>query len=212
MVDAIASLMSRGGMVMWPLLGLSLLSVTLILERAWFFFRLAGRRRTERLRRLSQALRRGDRATADELARAEHSVYGGVIRDLLERKVIDEAAALDAIEQRRHRLERFLPTLSTVITAAPMLGILGTVLGIISSFEVLGDPSASRDPSLVGRGIAEALITTAAGLVVALVTLLPYNLIRARADRALGQLESLAAAAVGPTSETNCSEAGTSAS
>ena len=116
------------------------------------------------------------------------------------------AAAVDAIEAQRPRLERFLPTLSTIITAAPMLGILGTVLGIIASFEVLGGGGGSAgggasgaggpsDPALVGRGIAEALITTAAGLVVALGVLLPYNLLRVQVDRTLSRLEQLAAAA-----------------
>ncbi len=127
------------------------------------------------------------------LADGDDSVYGRAVSQMLDGPAT-ESVALAAIEAQRRPLERFLPTLSTIITAAPMLGILGTVLGIISSFEVLGDQSTTRDPSLVGRGIAEALITTAAGLVVALITLLPYNLIRAQVDRTLSRLEALAAA------------------
>ena len=89
-----------------------------------------------------------------------------------------------------------MATLSTIITAAPMLGILGTVLGIIASFEILGaDPSAT-DPSQVSLGIAEALITTATGLVIALVALFPYNAFRTQLDATLSRLELLASAAV----------------
>lgn len=194
-VGAAAGLMARGGVVMWPLLALSILSVGLLLERGVFFLRTNSSARLTRVQTMTKRLRAGDRGGAAQLADADPTVYGDTVRRLLDEK-LTEAAATDALEAQRHRLERFLPTLSTIITAAPMLGILGTVLGIIASFEVLGDQSSTRDPSLVGQGIAEALITTAAGLVVALITLLPYNLIRAQADRTLSRLESLVGAAM----------------
>ncbi len=86
--------------------------------------------------------------------------------------------------------------LSTIVTAAPMLGILGTVIGIIQSFELLGGDATITDPNQVSGGIAEALITTATGLVVALLALFPYMLFRGRQDRAIGRLESLATSAI----------------
>lgn len=185
---------------MWPLLGLSVIAVALLLERGAFFLRTNGPARLGRVQTMAKRLRAGDRAGASQIADADPTVYGDTVRRLLDEK-LTEAAATDALEAQRRRLERFLPILSTIITAAPMLGILGTVLGIISSFEVLGDQSTTRDPSLVGQGIAEALITTAAGLVVALITLLPYNLIRAQVDRTLSRLESLVAAAMSSESQ-----------
>lgn len=191
--DDAADLMQRGGPVMWPILALSALAVTLILERSAFFWRCNRPSQQSRVATLNKRLRTGDRAGALRLAEADHSLFGEAARRLLDEPAT-EAAATEILETQRHRLERFLPTLSTIITAAPMLGILGTVLGIISSFEVLGDAAASRDPALVGQGIAAALLTTAAGLVVALVTLLPYNLLRTQADRTLSQLEALMAA------------------
>ncbi|MEM1107154.1 MAG: MotA/TolQ/ExbB proton channel family protein [Planctomycetota bacterium] len=187
-----ADLIDRGGVVMWPLLGLSVLAVALLLERGFFFLRTNSSARLKRVETMAKRLRHGDRLGASQIADADPTVYGDTVQRLLEEKLTDASAA-DALEAQRRRLERFLPILSTIITAAPMLGILGTVLGIIDSFEVLGDQSSTRDPSLVGRGIAEALLTTAAGLVVALITLLPYNLIRAQVDRTLSRLESLVA-------------------
>lgn len=89
-----------------------------------------------------------------------------------------------------------MPTLSTIITVAPMLGILGTVLGIISSFELLSDQATTADPRSVSQGIAEALITTAVGLVIAIFTLFPYNSLRAQVNRTLSAIESLTWAAV----------------
>lgn len=195
MFGAAWDLMARGGVVMWPLLGLSVLAVALLLERALFFARTNAPGRLSRVATMARRLRSGDRAGASQLADADPTVYGDTVRRLMD-EALTEASATDALEAQRRRLERFLPTLSTIITAAPMLGILGTVLGIISSFEVLGDQSSTRDPSLVGQGIAEALLTTAAGLVVALITLLPYNLIRAQVDRTLSRLESLVAGAM----------------
>ena len=203
-LGGLTDLMQRGGVVMWPLLALSVLAVTLLVERAWFYVSSNGFGRLGRVAALTRRLRAGDRAAAAALAEDDASVYGDTARRLLAERV-SAASAVDAIEAQRPRLERFLPTLSTIITAAPMLGILGTVLGIIASFEVLGGaagagagsggPPGPSDPSLVGRGIAEALITTAAGLVVALVVLLPYNLLRVQVDRTLSRLEQLAAAA-----------------
>jgi biopolymer transport protein ExbB len=197
----IAGLMSRGGVVMWPLLALSILGVALVIERSWFYIRTNGFAQLKRLEALNKRLRAGDRSGATALAEQQAGVYADVADRLLSEPAT-EAAATDAIESQRARLERFLPTLSTIITAAPMLGILGTVLGIIDSFEVLGGNTTDAgtpggaDPAQVGRGIAEALITTAAGLVVALVILLPYNLLRSQVDRTLSRLESLASAAI----------------
>ena len=74
-------------------------------------------------------------------------------------------------------MKRGLNVLDTIITLSPLLGILGTVSGIIGSFELLGDMGI-QDPKAVTGGIAQALITTAAGLSVAIVTLIPYNLFR----------------------------------
>lgn len=189
--------MQRGGVVMWPLLVLSLLAVTLLFERAWFYFRTNNPARLRRVEHLGSLLRQNELGRARDVAAADGSVYGDVVRRILA-EPISEAAATDAVEAQRRRLERFLPTLSTIITAAPMLGILGTVLGIIASFEVLSDQTSVTDPRLVSQGIAEALITTAAGLVVAVATLFPYNALRAQVDRTLSRIESLGSAALRP--------------
>src|SRR5690606_19187147 len=89
---------------------------------------------------------------------------------------LSEVAAREAVETVRPAIERFSATLSTIITAAPMLGILGTVTGIISSFAAVGAGAAGgagegpTDPTLVADGISQALYTTAFGLLIAVVT------------------------------------------
>lgn len=187
-------LMQRGGVVMWPLLLMSVAAIAMAFERCWFWARTNHYRRTARVERMARLLRAGQGAEVRLLARGDRSVYGRLVQHLLDESTTD-AVAMAAVEAQRPRLERFMPALSTIITAAPMLGILGTVLGIISSFQILGDQRSAADPAAVSHGIAEALLTTAAGLLVALAVLLPYNAFRAQMDRTLGRLEVLVSAA-----------------
>ncbi len=80
------------------------------------------------------------------------------------------------------RTAKGLEIVSTIITAEPMLGILGTVTGIMETFGALGVAKASGDPMAATAGIGEALITTAAGLVASLLLLFPYNMLDAKLD------------------------------
>jgi biopolymer transport protein ExbB len=192
----LAILIERGGWVMLPLLVLSIISLALIVERIWFWATLHRPRRIRWLQALKAAFRAGDRGKARKLLDGERSPYGQVGRSLLDHGA-SEAVAVEAMELQRPKFDRFMVALSTIITAAPLLGILGTVIGIIRSFKLLGEPSEGglTDPSAVSLGIAEALLTTAMGLVVALVTLFPYMIFRAQVERAIGRVESVIAAA-----------------
>ena len=182
---------------MWPLLFLSVVTVSIVLERGIFWLRLDSRRGRSRYRGLAEALRRSDRSRIAGLVDGDGSPYASLARDMIgSQDQIDEATAAVFSEEIRPRFERGLLMLSTIVTAAPMLGILGTVIGIIQSFELLGGDATITDPNQVSGGIAEALITTATGLVVALLALFPYMLFRGKQDRAIGRLESLATSAI----------------
>jgi len=194
-MTSLTAFMNRGGPVMWVLLGFSVLAVTLLVERAWFWAREHGPGARRRLERMTGRLRAGDRAGALALAEADRGIYGRMIERLLTARIATEAAAGEAVESQRPRIDRFMTMLSTIITAAPLLGILGTVLGIIASFRVLSDATAVTDPRAVSGGIAEALLSTAAGLFVALAVLFPYNAMRVQSERAMGRFEGLIAAA-----------------
>ncbi|MCI5211636.1 MAG: MotA/TolQ/ExbB proton channel family protein, partial [Candidatus Electrothrix sp. ATG2] len=89
------------------------------------------------------------------------------------------------------KMSQFMTVLDTMITVAPLLGILGTVIGIISSFKMLGT-SGMADPKLVTGGIAQALITTAAGLTISIVTVFPYNYFKSRIENAAHLMEKYA--------------------
>ena len=197
----IFGLIERGGFVMWPLLIVSVISVAITLERLWFWGRLNSGRETARIRKLLRALRNGDRTRAEECLEEPGGVYDQLARKMLEEGP-DDAIALETIEDLRGVTERFRVVLSTIFTASPMHGILGTVTGIIQSFELLGGARTIVDPRDVSGGIAEALITTAAGLIIALGTLFPYMIFKTQSDRALGRFEAIVTSAkqgLGPT-------------
>lgn len=189
-----------GGWVMYPLLALSITSVALTIERAVFWWKAHGGGRAARASAISAEAAAGRLDAARSAARSDKGVYGAFAIELLDRVAATRnpeavnAIAHDLAEQARGSIERFGATLTTIITAAPMLGILGTVSGIIRSFRLLDSEQAAVDPSLVAGGISEALVTTAFGLVIAIVTLFPYAVFRSHADRCLGRLEAISAA------------------
>ncbi|MBI1368587.1 MAG: MotA/TolQ/ExbB proton channel family protein [Planctomycetes bacterium] len=193
-IDTMAGLMHDGGWVMWPLLGLSLVAMTLIVERSWFWLVTNRLGRRSKFEQVGQLLRKGERTRATAIVDRDRSVYGLLLQRLLSEKPTD-AAVTNAMESMRPVLERFMATLGTIITAAPMLGILGTVTGIIRAFHVLSATDTVTDPSKISAGIAEALLTTVAGLTIALIVLFPYNAFRAQMDRTLGLMNALIAAA-----------------
>ena len=191
----LAVLIERGGFIMIPLLFLSVVSLTLIAERSWFWATVHRPRRLRRLQQTKDALRKGDLDLARKVAGSDQSPYGQVA-DFLIAEGATDAVAVEAMETLRPKIDRFMVSLSTIITAAPLIGILGTVIGIIRSFRLLGGQDGGlTDPNVVSLGIAEALLTTALGLVVALITLFPYMVFRGQVERAVGRVESLVAAA-----------------
>lgn len=198
-LDHLLDLFIAGGWAMWPLLALSIVSIALSIERLLFW--LAVNRRARGLPRLFEYART---MPPDQLAKklvGKSGFYAEFMRDLVALagpRLADGptlgAIAAERVEAERPAIERFTVTLSTIITAAPMIGILGTVSGIISSFKLLGDSGAVTDPTAVAGGVAEALLTTAFGLCVALVTLFPFVWSKGQSDRCLGRLEAMVAA------------------
>ena len=190
----IHEVMLRGGPVMWPLLACSVAVVTIITERFIFWAQL--RMRCDRAMR-TEVLRTagcGDWHRAEEMSNRSNDYVVRVLGAGIRNRHIGVDTAMEA-EGRRvlKEMSRFMAILDTMITAAPLLGIFGTVLGIISSFRALG-PGGVADPGLVSGGIAQALLTTAAGLAVSIITVFPYNYLRSRIEDAADEMEGAAAA------------------
>lgn len=179
---------------MWPLVVLSVVSVTLSIERAIFWVRTHGPGRRAWVERVIQRLRAGEKEAVLAEIKNDQSLYADVIEQVVSRPP-HEATADVIIETHRPTIERFLVSQSTIFTAAPLLGILGTVLGIIRSFDLMGGAQKVTDIGTVAAGIAEALVSTASGLGVALVTLFPYMYFRVQAERSMGAIERIVDAA-----------------
>jgi biopolymer transport protein ExbB len=182
-------LFQKGGLVMYPLLACSVISLTVILERTLFWIREKGRTDSglvdqvlELVRmRQYEEIKKRTQGSADYVLRV--LVCGLVHREYS----LSKAMEMAAIEEVK-RMKRYLPVLDTMITAAPLLGILGTVIGIIHSFDMLGK-AGIQDPQAVTAGIAQALLTTAAGLLIAIFTLFPYNYFMSKVEKAAVRIE-----------------------
>ena len=193
------SLMERGGPVMWPILGLSILSLAIVLDRSWSLLSWNSTAAHKATADMARHLRAGRVAEAKALAQAGTTPYAALVRDILAEGEPSEALAAEVIETQERRIHRGFAFLSTVVTAAPMLGILGTVTGVIKAFHAISSGTNSGGAvnlQALSGGIGEALVATAAGIGVALFVLVPYNLLRAKAKRTVAHLETLAQAAI----------------
>lgn len=166
-----------GGVIIWPIILLSIISLAIVLEKTWNLSRdiIVPRNLTENLISLV-----GDDSLTEKKIKkmSNDSVLGSIFGKLVNEKNFDKAnLRLKAEEAGRfevNRLEQYLSLLGTIATVSPILGLLGTVMGMINIFSNLLESNLGSVSPLAG-GIAEALVTTAAGLVVAIPTLIFYR-------------------------------------
>ena len=179
----------KGGPLMWPLLACSVLSLAVTLERLSFWWRVRRERAPGLVETMVRQTEAGDFVAARAAAEGARDVAARVLGAGLAENEHGLGEAMQvAAEDQIARMKQRLGVLDTIITLAPLLGILGTVLGIIESFDLLG-AQGIEDPKAVTGGIAQALITTAAGLSIAIVTLLPFNYFTSRVEQATKELE-----------------------
>lgn len=180
-LDLIVQLMNRGGPVMWPIAICSIITVLVALRKTlqWGFMMLHASVGAKDWTAALKCFATGDQEQTLQLLKRCHSPYAPLLTKALTHPDLPFQEALE--NTARHHVRQLaagLGILDTIVTLAPMLGILGTVTGIIASFNLLGS-TGTDDPTGVAAGIAEALITTAAGLVVSIIALIPLNAGRA---------------------------------
>jgi len=177
---------------MYLLLVCSIVSVTIIVERAIFWLRMRHIDDRGLVFRVLELAERGAYDAAYEAGKkSKDFIVKMLINGIAHRNYSLPRALEMGADEGLKRMRRYLNILDTIITVAPLLGILGTVLGIINSFDILGLAQIAQ-PQIVTRGIAQALITTAAGLAVAIVTLIPYNYFLSRIDHFSKEMEKFA--------------------
>ena len=177
---------------MYPLLACSLIALTVIIERIMFWIREGVRGNQTLIDRVLDLCQKGNwTAVKGEVEGSKDFVIRILVSGILHREFSMIKAMESAAAEEIKRMRRYMNVLDTMITVAPLLGIFGTVLGIISSFELLGS-SGIEHPQAVTAGIAQALITTAAGLGIAILSVFPYNYFNSRVENAALTIEKYA--------------------
>jgi biopolymer transport protein ExbB len=183
----------KGGFLMWPLLGFSIFSVAIIIERLLFFHRVA-RVDTQFVEKVRLLVR--DNNTAGALRLCEK--YRSPVTAILKKGIIEYRDGNEIMQKAMEqagiyeipKLEKYLPILAAIASIATLVGFTGTVLGMIRAFNSIAASGVSS-PTVVAKGISEALITTATGLLIAAPTLLFYYYFSHRADRIMTQIEQV---------------------
>ncbi|MDW8066623.1 MAG: MotA/TolQ/ExbB proton channel family protein [Aquificaceae bacterium] len=200
-MDGFLELLQKGGLAMYPLLFLSLLSWAVIVERAINLF--SSNYRSKTLKDLKPLLASGDIEGAIKLLSTDRSYMAGVLTQILQSyrkgdgkkeemvRIIDLELSLLV-----PKLERNLPLLSTVASVAPLIGLFGTITGLIKVFSAFAVANPEQAMMLLSKGISEALVAAATGLAVAIPALVAYWLFRIWANQILNRLEEEAFEAI----------------
>lgn len=182
----------NGGPIMVPLLACSVIVLTVVMERLMFWNRIDRNRNPKLVDDILESSRVGDWESVREKTRQSRDyIVQILVNGILHRQFSMIKAMESAAAEEIRRMRRFMTILDTMITVAPLLGIFGTVLGIIQSFDVLGTTGIEH-PEAVTAGIAQALITTATGLGIAIFTVFPYNYFNSRVEGAALSIEKYA--------------------
>ncbi len=187
-------LIQRGGVIFVIILVLSVVAVAIVIERLLYF----KKNRVDEdtiMRRLETTLTKGNFNEALAVCEAMPSPITNLMRVGIEHRTysreVIKMAISDAANMEIPRMERFLSSLGTIAHVTPLLGLLGTVTGNIQAFGVLGETGVgSGDPAVLAQGISEALLTTAAGIIVSIPAIAFYNYLVNKVNHSIIRLEN----------------------
>ena len=181
----------KGGPIMWPILIVSIIALTVVIERIFWWTGRWFRRDPKRIEKVFTAIEVGDVAEASRLSRDSRDPVLRMMWNGLNHQHASLQGALQvAAGIEIKRAGRFLVVMDTLVTLAPLLGLLGTITGLIRSFSFLGNEELAVQA--VTGGIAEALIATACGLGIAIFALIPFNFFTSRVSNLEFELQTAA--------------------
>ena len=187
-----AAILSSGG-ILYLMVLLLFVAITVIIERAWYLTRMLnhGKQVLEEVTNVDKVSAQAFQAVVNRNPDLPHAkvLKSAIKHDLAHdfERISDKLE--ESIMREAPRVDRFLWILDTIVTLAPLLGLLGTIIGMFNAFQVLGD--VANSPTKVTGGVAEALLSTAAGLTIAIIGLVALNGLNNRVRVIMHQLETL---------------------
>ena len=183
----------KGGPVMWPILVSAIVAVAVVGERSFWWLRESFRRDAEGLEKVFAAIENGDFRSASELSKdSSDPIIRMIWHGMNHHHSSLEGALQVAAGVELQKAGRFLTVMDTLVTLAPLLGLLGTVSGIFRTFLALGSQSVEGAMGQITGGIGEALIATMCGLAIAILALIPFNYFTRKHAQLQFELESAA--------------------
>jgi biopolymer transport protein ExbB len=182
----------KGGPVMWPLFACAIVSVAIMIERTWVLRRAlsAG---AGLVRETQAAIQSGRTRAVSQVLASRGGPVARILAVAVEHRDLPRADLESMIEEvaveETPILARGVGVLDTIVTIAPLLGLLGTVTGMIKAFQVIAISSGTTTPTGITGGVAEALIATATGLFIAIVTLVGYNYLTGQIKSIVSEME-----------------------
>jgi len=193
LANVIANYFEAGGPIMWPILIAALVAVAVVGERTFWWVRESRRRNPAQLEQIFGTIETGDFKAAASLAKdSPDPVIRMIWHGMNHHHSSLQGALQVAAGAELQRAGRFLGVMDTLVTLAPLLGLLGTVAGIFRTFIALGSQSIEGAMGSITGGIGEALIATMCGLAIAIFALIPFNYFTRRVARLHFDLESAA--------------------
>jgi len=190
-MDKAIDFFREGGPIMWPLLACAIVAVAVMLER-FIFIQRAAADNEELTEQVREHLIRGRVLEALRLCEEAPGPVPALLANGIRNRDLDSASIERAMEELALRetplLYKRLGLLDTVITVAPLLGLLGTITGMMSTFNVVAG-AGQNNPTAITGGIAEALIATACGLAIAIITLVGYNYLTEKVKEIISEME-----------------------
>ncbi len=183
----------KGGPVMIPIIILSLIAVYIFIER-YFVIRRLSKENINFMDKIKDFIHDGKIESAQTLCQSIDTPIARMIEKGIQRigrPLNDINAAIENIGRLEiYKLEKGLPTLATVAGAAPMIGFLGTVMGMIIAFYDMSNAGSNINVALLSNGIYTAMVTTVAGLIVGIIAYFAYNILVAKVEKIVNQLEA----------------------
>ena len=185
----------KGGPILWVILALAVPVLAIVVERILYFRRISTDE-DKLFARVKAAIEKGHFDEALAICDTVEAPLGGLIRAGIENRTLSESdlkeAVRDAAIKELPQIEHTIQAVNVIANISPLMGLLGTVSGIISSFNILGQFGTATDPSVLAKGISEALLTTAAGIVIAVPSMIAYAWLSGKANAVIGRLEGQA--------------------